>query len=190
MRIRGGVWLALAAGLLTACSSSTGDLQGDQTGFVSSDGSAVLRSIGERPLAADLQGRTVAGNVQWKLAALRGKVVLLNAWGPWCAPCRVEVPELQKLQDEFGAKGLQVVGLATRTNATSVEAFTRQNRISFPQVADYDSALLSSIGGIPSSTIPGSILIDRAGRVAGWVLGAADPVLIKDLVESLLEEQA
>lgn len=190
MSLRRSLLVGLGVLLLSACGTSAGDLQGDQTGFVSSDGSAVLRDVGQRNPAPELRGRPVAGGSDWDLAALRGKVVLLNAWGPWCAPCRVEVPELQKLQDELGGVGLQIVGLATRTNAASVTAFTTKNQIKYPQIADYDSALLAGIGGIPSTTIPGSILIDRAGRVAGWVLGAGDPVLLKNLVEALLEEQA
>lgn len=190
MKLRRSLLVGCLIALLTACGSSAGELQGDQTGFVSSDGSAVLRDVAQRKSAPELRGEPVAGGKEWSLAEMRGKVVLLNAWGPWCAPCRVEVPELQRLQTELGGAGLQVVGLATRTNAASVTAFTTKNQISYPQIADYDSALLGGIGGIPSTTIPGSILIDRAGRVAGWVLGAGDPVLLKDLVESLLEESA
>ena len=50
--------------------------------------------------------------------------------------------------------------------------------------------VISDLRGVPSSTVPSSILIDRKGRIAGWVLGAADPVLLKSMLKSLLEEAA
>src|ERR1041385_228446 len=53
----------------------------------------------------DLKGRAV------RLSDYKGKVVVLNFWATWCAPCRAEMPELVKMQSEYQAKGLQVVGV-------------------------------------------------------------------------------
>jgi hypothetical protein len=100
------------------------------------------------------------------------------------------LPELQKIYTELSSKGLMIVGLATRTNATSTLAYTKKFNITYPQLADYDSAALAQIPGIPSATVPGTIFIDRKGRVAGWALGAADPALIRSIAQSLLEENA
>ncbi|MEY4322707.1 MAG: hypothetical protein RL410_488 [Actinomycetota bacterium] len=176
--------------LLAACSSNSTLHNGDQTGFVSADGSAVVKDVSERGEVVDLSAADITNNVTWKLSEHRGEVVLLNAWGPWCAPCRKELPELQKLSTEFSSKGLSIVGLATRTNATATLAFTNKFKISYPQLADYDSAALSRLPGIPSATVPGTIFIDRMGRIAGWALGAADPALIRSITESLLDESA
>ncbi len=176
--------------MLAACSSPSTLQNGDQTGFVSADGSAVVKDVAERGKAVELSAEDITNNVNWKLSEHRGDVVLLNAWGPWCAPCRKELPELQKLFEELSSKGLSIVGLATRTNATSTLAFTNKFKITYPQLADYDSAALSRLPGIPSATVPGTIFIDRAGRIAGWALGAADPALIRSISESLLDESA
>lgn len=176
----------VAALLLSACGQGT--VEGDQTGFVSADGSAVLRDVGQRGEPLTLEAELLDGS-KWNLADLRGQVVLINAWGPWCAPCRVELPILQKLNDDFAQQGLTVVGFATRTNATAVSAFTESTGITYPQVADYDSAVMARIGGVPSATIPSTLLIDRTGRVAGWVLGEFDKTLIRSLAEELLEEK-
>lgn len=175
--------------LLTGCGTNSNAVDGNQIGFVAADGSAVLLDPVKRDQAVELTAKPVEGGADWQLSAQLGKVVLLNAWGPWCAPCRKEVPELQKLQQEFASKGLTVVGLATRTSRASVAAFVSENGIDYLQLADYDSRALSMIGGIPSATIPSTILIDRKGRVAGWALGAADPALLSGFIESLLEEQ-
>lgn len=180
----------MAATLLSACAPAKTGNDPNELGFVSADGSAVLRDVSERSAAPELKFDGINPNSPWSLSDVRGKVVLLNVWGPWCAPCRKEFPELQVLSDALGADGLEVVGVATRTTATSVTAFTTAQKISFRQVADFDSLVISSISGVPSSTVPSSILIDRQGRVAGWVLGAADPVLLKSMLKSLLEESA
>ena len=183
------VFLLVLPFFLAACSTS--NLQsGDQTGFVAADGSAVVKEVGARGESVELSAAEITTNDMWKLSEQRGQVVLLNAWGPWCAPCRKELPELQKLSDEFAAKGLLIVGLATRTNATSTLAFTSKFGITYPQLADYDSAALATLRGIPSSTVPGTIFIDRKGRIAGWALGAADSALIRSITQSLLDESA
>jgi thiol-disulfide isomerase/thioredoxin len=183
-----GVVLACAALLLSACGGTTIS-SGDQLGFVSADGSAVVKNISERSEVVDISGMTIGSDSAWTLSDSRGKVVLLNSWGPWCAPCRKELPTLQELSDEFAASGLVVVGLATRTTAVETLAFTRKHNITFEQVADFNSALMSQLPGIPSATVPGTIFIDRKGRIAGWALGEADPALIRSITQSLLEEK-
>lgn len=180
--------LALFVSALLLSSCGQGAVQGDQTGFVSADGSAVLRDPGQRGEPLTLHAQLLDGT-KWRLEDLRGQVVLINAWGPWCAPCRVELPVLQKLSDDYSARGLAVVGFATRTNAASVTAFTQSSGITYPQVADYDSAVMARIGGVPSATIPSTLLIDRTGRVAGWVLGEFDKALMRSLVDQVLEEK-
>ena len=174
--------------LLGGCGNAT-YASNEGTGYVAADGSIVLRDAADRGAPITLAGETVDGKA-WSLESLRGRVVLLNAWGPWCAPCRTEVPELQALQDELGDTGLTVVGFATRTNRTAVEAFTQRTRVDYPQVADYDSAMFLSIRGVPSMSIPGTLIIDRSGRVAGWALGAVDVQLLRGFAQTLLEEAA
>ena len=186
--IRRIVGVVLASALLAACSTGSTLSNGDQTGFVSADGSAVVKDVDQRGDIVNFSAYFVGTQESWKLTQHRGDVVILNAWGPWCAPCRKELPELQKIYSEFADQGLTLVGLATRTNATSTLAFTKKFNITYPQLADYDSAALAQIPGIPSATVPGSIFIDRKGRVAGWALGAADASLIRSITQSLLEE--
>ena len=184
------VVVLFAAALLSGCASNTPANNPNEVGFVAADGSAVLRDESERTAAPELVFDGISPAATWSVESARGSVVLLNVWGPWCAPCRKEFPDLQKLSETLGPDGLEIVGVATRTTATSVTAFTSAQKISFRQVADFDSLIVSSISGVPSSTVPSSILIDRKGRVAGWVLGAADPVLLKSMLKSLLEESA
>ena len=176
--------LVVLAFVLSGC-AQTATNTADSIGYVAADGALVLKDIDQRGDAIDINGQLIDGT-PWSLADLRGKVVLLNAWGPWCAPCRTEVPLLQDLQDSLA--GLQVVGFATRTDKVAVEAFLRGRNISYPQVADYDSQLFLGIRGVPSMSIPGTLVVDKQGRIAGWALGAVDITVLRNFTESLLEE--
>jgi thiol-disulfide isomerase/thioredoxin len=184
--IRKVVVYAILSILLSSCATST-STDNDSIGYVAADGSAVLRDPSERGAAIDLTAALLDGS-SWKLSDYRGQVLILNSWGPWCAPCRTEVPELQELLNNKVDEGLQVFGFATRTNESAVNAFLSKRDITYPQIADFDSALISQIEGVPSATVPGTIFIDKKGRVAGFALGAADISLIRNLTESLLEE--
>lgn len=176
--------LTLSGMLLSGCVQAPAN-SADSIGYVAADGSLVLKDPDQRGDAVSLAGSLLDGT-PWSLASLRGKVVLLNSWGPWCAPCRTEVPLLQDLQDSL--TGVQVVGLATRTDKVAVDAFTSARGITYPQVQDFDSRLLLGLRGVPSISIPGTLVIDRQGRVAGWALGAVDVGVLRDFAESLLEE--
>ena len=184
--IRKVVVYAILSILLSSCATST-STDNDSIGYVAADGSAVLRDPSERGAAIDLTAALLDGS-SWKLSDYRGQVLIFNTWGPWCAPCRTEVPELQELLNSKVDDGLQVFGFATRTNESAVNAFLFKRDITYPQIADFDSALISQIEGVPSATVPGTIFIDKKGRVAGFALGAADISLIRNLTESLLEE--
>ena len=184
--IRKATAVLVVAIFMSGCASSTTS-NDESIGYVATDGSAVLRNPSERGEAIELVGNFLDGT-NWEIADYRGQVLILNAWGPWCAPCRTEVPELQELLNQKSADGLEVFGFATRTNKSAVEAFLSKRDISIPQIADYDSAVISQIQGVPSATVPGTIFIDKKGRVAGFALGAADISLIRNLTQSLLEE--
>ena len=184
-------WTAamLSVALLAGCATPETEFGGDQTGFVAADGSAVVLEVSEREPAKNLSATTVVGDSSWQLSDELGNVVLLNTWGPWCAPCRKEVPILQDIYEEFSADGLQVIGMATRTNQPAVSTFITDNNITYPQLADYDSAVMVQLDGVPSTTVPSTVFIDRAGRVAGWALGEVDAALLRSISQSLLEEK-
>ena len=113
----------------------------------------------------DLSGRPV------RLRDLRGRVVLLNFWATWCAPCREEMPGLETLARELGPRGLSVVGVNFKESRQEVEAFVQQHKLTFPM-------LLDSAGQAAKSyqvfALPVSLLVDRRGMIVGTVLGIRD----------------
>ena len=127
----------------------------------------------------------LAGQPQ-AMAQWRGKVVLVNFWATWCAPCREEIPLLIKKQNELGANGLQVVGIAV-DEADKVQAFATEMGINYPvlvgdmQALDLGRAVGNELGGLPYT-----LVVDRNGRIARTELGTLSEEKIDALVRPFL----
>ena len=123
---------------------------------------------------------------QQSLAQWRGKVVVVNFWATWCAPCREEMPEFVKIQRELGPKGLQFVGIAI-DQAEKVEQFANELDLNYPAlIGGYAAVELSKTLGNPLSALPFTIVISRKGTVARTQLGAVDPTKLRAMIDSLL----
>lgn len=117
------------------------------------------------------------------LAKWHGKVVLLNFWATWCAPCRSEMPMLSKLQREQAANGLQVVGIAMDQPA-SAAAFLKQMPVDYPILIGIDAdPVPTTTFGDTAGLLPYSVLIGRDGRILASKLGALDEATIKDWLD-------
>ncbi|MCF3973017.1 TlpA disulfide reductase family protein [Paracoccus salsus] len=107
------------------------------------------------------------------LADYKGKVVLLNFWATWCAPCREEMPSLDALQTELGGDEFEVVPIATGRNAPAkIESFFEETGVSnLPVLLDPRQKLAREMGVVG---LPVSVLIDRDGKEVARLLGDAD----------------
>ena len=111
-----------------------------------------------------------------RLSELEGRVVLVNFWATWCAPCRLEMPGFQRVWEDYGDDGVVLLGLSTdRVPRAEVERWVRQRSITYP-VALAPGAVLRAYGG--AQVLPTSILIDPEGRIAHRIEGFyAEPAL-------------
>ena len=101
------------------------------------------------------------------LDALRGKVVLLDFWATWCAPCLAEIPRLRRLHEDLEAQGLVVIGVSLDAMDTRrFTSWTQRQGVTWPQVRDGRSYAgdLPRMFGIEQ--LPSTVLIDRQGRIA------------------------
>jgi thiol-disulfide isomerase/thioredoxin len=112
----------------------------------------------------DAQGK------QLSLADFHGKVVVLNLWATWCAPCRREMPSLDRLQAELGGDRLHVLPLSIdRVGLQQIEAFYDEVGIQHLQIyRDPKAATSRALGAFG---LPTTVVFDREGREVGRVLG-------------------
>ena len=107
------------------------------------------------------------------LSDWKGRVVLLNLWATWCAPCRKEMPDLSKLEQELGSDQFEVVAVSVdRKGAEASAAFLKETGVDNLKL--YVEPSTKIVNDVQSAGLPASILVDRQGRELGRILGPAE----------------
>ncbi|MFM9882415.1 MAG: TlpA family protein disulfide reductase [Burkholderiales bacterium] len=128
----------------------------------------------------DLSGRARSMS-EW-----HGKVVLVNFWATWCAPCREEIPALQETRAAYMDKGFEVVGIAL-DRAELARGFAADFKIDYPVlIGEGDIIDLMRALGNKSGALPYSVVIDRQGRVSQRHLGLLSAKMMRDMVEPVV----
>ncbi len=121
-------------------------------------------------MAAALSGPDLAGKTV-SLADHAGKIVLVDFWATWCAPCKAEVPELMRLNKELGPKGFVVLGASMDEDKAAVASFVASKKVDYPML------LLGGELAPPGWTVPGlptAYLVGRDGALLKRYFGAKD----------------
>jgi thiol-disulfide isomerase/thioredoxin len=128
------------------------------------------RSSAPKP-APQLQFEDAAGRLR-SIADFRGKVVLLNIWATWCAPCREEMPALDRLQAKLGGPGFEVLAVSVDQQGPEIArrfyADVGIKSLAFYIDRSAKAAFQAGVAGLPAT-----LLIDAEGREIGRHLGAA-----------------
>lgn len=128
----------------------------------------------------DLSGREQA------LAQWRGKVLVVNFWATWCAPCREEMPHFVRAQVNQGANGLQFVGIAV-DSVDKAKQFAGEIGVNYPiLIGGYGAIELSRALGNSVGALPFTVVLDRRGELAWTHLGAVREPAFGKLVQGLL----
>jgi peroxiredoxin len=158
-------WIAAAALVVLLCGATTAPKVGD---------------VAPDFARADFAGRQV------QLSDYRGKLVLLNFWATWCGPCRKEMPLFSRWQRDYGAQGLQIVGVSMDDDVTLVKQVLAQRPVQYPIVMG-DAKLGEQFGGVLG--LPLSFLIDAQGRIAARFQGESDLARMEAKLKELLPRQ-
>ncbi len=137
-------------------------------------------STAQFPAIKDLRrGRVI------RLSDYKGKVVLVNFWATWCPPCRAEMPDLIKLQAEYGKRGLQIIGITyPPEKRAEVLGFTRSLKVNYPiALGTREMKMLFD----KSETLPLTIVIDRQGFVRERIEGILLPEEFEEKIKPLLQ---
>jgi peroxiredoxin len=137
---------------------------------------------GSRKKAGPVKGELLSGG-SYDLADDTGKVVVLNFLASWCGPCQTETPQFDALYRERKASGIQFVGLDVKEpGKDTAKSWIEDKQITFPIVYDEKAKTAQQLGNVPVAVLPGTIIIDKLGRVAAVYVGT---VLPKDLTPAL-----
>ena len=172
------VALCLAAGL----AASVAGCRGPTPPAAAPAPGAPARPLGAEPLLDRSPEQFDAD-----LAALRGRVVVVNFWASWCGPCREELPLLQRTAKDYERGGVTVVGVDVGDRRADALAFLAGNRATFPTVFDakgFQDGIASrwSVTGLPQTWFLGT-----DGARAGRFAGAIDAPELRHRIDDLLQ---
>lgn len=136
----------------------------------------------QKPLAPDFTLPKLDGP-QLTLSSYRGKIVLLDFWATWCVPCREATPHFVELQQKYGNRGLQVIGVSMDDSPDPVRPFVQQLHVNYPIVMG-TAHTGEQYGGVLG--LPIAFLIGRDGYIMSKHMGATDPAVFEKEVAGML----
>lgn len=177
------------AGLLLLAGCSAPDQlaidygSGGNKNYVAGDGSILEIPAENRGEPIDFTGVGESGE-DISSEDYRGEALVVNFWAGYCAPCRAEAPDLQKLSEKWTDRGAQFLGVNTYDEAAGAQAFARNYGVTYPSIIDVHSGTvqLAFAGTVPPSALPTTIVLDAKGRVAARVLGQFETASILDAI--------
>ncbi|HEY4012333.1 MAG TPA: redoxin family protein [Polyangiaceae bacterium] len=160
-------------------------LRATLTAYPSQDGMMRMDLVGaQAPAWRGIEA--VSGSFPPSLEALRGRVVVLDFWATWCAPCRVVAPKLAALQARYGAQGLSVFGVSTE-DAPDVSSFAQRLPLRYPVAVDKNAETTRSYGVV---SLPTLVVIDKRGVIRDVSIGyePGEEARLDGMVKALLAE--
>lgn len=120
------------------------------------------------------------------LGQYKGRIIILNFWATYCAPCRKEMPDLAAIQNEYAALGVQVIGASTDEagDRPKVLQFIKDTRVNFPIWMGATAADMMRFG--LGEALPGTVVLDKDGKIVKAISGIINKEDIKKLIDSML----
>jgi peroxiredoxin len=184
---------ALAGAVLLVAGCSTGSdavdvNNGGEFRFVAGTPAGEVIPEADRESAPEFTGELLEGS-KYSSTELSGDVAVLNFWGSWCAPCRVETPEFQQVYADVQGDGVQFLGLNVKeTDRQFATAFVANKAITFPSLYDPKGEVALAFRGYPANAIPSTIVLDRDYRVAAVYTGEVQQDDLRAVLQQLIEE--
>jgi peroxiredoxin len=185
------VTAALAALLVAGCSTGHDAVDvnnGGEFRFVAGTPAGQVIPAGQRRSAPQFSGSLLGGG-HFSSTDLAGEIAVVNFWGSWCAPCRVETPEFQAVYAEVRDKGVAFLGVNVKeTDQQFAQAFVDRFDITFPSLYDPSGEVALAFRDYPANAIPSTIVLDRRGRVAAVYTGPVAQHDLRTVLERLIGE--
>lgn len=197
-RTVGAVLAAAAIALpLAGCSQDADNAQnavatGGNFEFITPGGEKVINyEESERKPLRTFSGEDVRDRDKTiSLEDYEGEIVVLNSWGQWCAPCRAEADDLQEIHSELQKRKIgTVLGINVRDyNPQVSNDFLKDNGLTYPSIYDPPFKTAAALGGVPTSVVPTTIVLDKQHRPATVFLRSITAQDVMDVVDKLEKE--
>ena len=197
-RAVGAVLAAAAIALpLAGCSQDADNAQnavatGGNFEFITPGGEKVINyEESERKPLRTFSGEDVRDRDKTiSLEDYEGEIVVLNSWGQWCAPCRAEADDLQEIHSELQKRKIgTVLGINVRDyNPQVSNDFLEDNGLEYPSIYDPPFKTAAALGGVPTSVVPTTIVLDKQHRPATVFLRSITAQDVMDVVDKLEKE--
>lgn len=182
--------LLLCAALLSGCMGSTGAGPNSVSGNLGApDAVTGLIAVDERRPAPPVRGVDLQG-IELDVASMLGKVVVLNFWADWCAPCRAEAPVLNEVYARTHDLGVEFVGINVKDDLTAAKAFERVMDVPYRSIYDQPAAVLLRFRKNVPPNPPSTLVLDRQGRIAATFIGPVTIGALEPVVTRLASEPA
>jgi thiol-disulfide isomerase/thioredoxin len=182
--------LATVVGVvLTGCSSQDVDqtTPGAQYEFNGATPAGQVIEPVERVAAPAFDGELLDG-ARFDSTELAGDISVINFWGSWCAPCRIETPDFQAVYTDVRDEGVQFLGVDVKDDRQMADAFMDRVDAEYSSMFDPRGEVAMAFRGFPANVVPSTILLDAEGRVAAVYTGAVARDDLTSALTSLLEE--
>jgi thiol-disulfide isomerase/thioredoxin len=190
---RGLLALTGMLALLTGCSTGSGAVDvnnGGEFRFVAGTPSGEVIPPDERGTAPEFSGNLLETGEGFHSSKLVDQVVVLNFWGSWCAPCRVETPEFSEVAGDYLTAGVQFMGVDVKeTDKQFATAFIDRFGIQFPSLYDPRGEVALAFRDFPANAIPSTVVIDPQWRVAAVYTGSVSQKDLRTVIDRVIGEE-
>ena len=178
-----------AALLVTGCTGkdAVDVYNGGEVRFVAGTPAGEVIPVSDRQKAPEFGGQLLDGT-EFSSSSLSGDVSVINFWGSWCPPCRVETPEFQQVYSSVQGDGVQFLGVNVKDDKQLADAFLQSKAITFPSLYDPRGEVALAFRDYPANAIPSTIVLDRDGRVAAVYTAAVKPEDLRTVLDRVAEE--
>jgi thiol-disulfide isomerase/thioredoxin len=184
--------LLTAAAFLTGCTSGPDAVDvnnGGEFRYVAATPAGEVIPEAQRETAPEFSGTLLDGDA-FESSALAGDVAVLNFWGSWCPPCRVETPQFSEVSEEYADAAVQFLGVNVKEQDQQfADAFVADKDIVFPSLYDPRGEVALAFRDYPPTAIPSTIVLDRQYRVAAVYTGEVQQDDLRRVLDRALAEE-
>ena len=184
--------LVAATALLTGCTTGPDAVDvnnGGEFRFVQGTPTGEVIPEAQRASAPEFSGTMLDGD-DFSSSQLSGQVAVLNFWGSWCGPCRVETPAFSEVSQEYADDGVQFLGIDVKeADQQFADAFVERFGIAFPSLYDPRGEVALAFRDYPANAIPSTIVLDPQYRVAAVYTGEVRQDDLRRVLDRVLAEE-